>query len=613
MVTKHRKKLYNKREKKQKSLSLFKIWKNNTFALKLIWETTPLYIVYYFLSSIIYSIIDFLSGVFLLRLIVNSVQEGKNPKQIIFYVLAILGLNFAINILNSLMSDIILADSTSKIASAIQKKLFAQAQRVELSCYEHPDFYDKYVRAMEGANGYVLNVMYTIDELIWRFVHLFGNAILIFTIDPIFIVFSLIPLLTGFLRKKNNAVNHTLDLETSTYRRKKSYIKRTFYLNDYAKEIRQTNISVRLIELFQDNLEDFKKIHNKFCFKQAGYGLAIKIGTQIITVLGATLYAIFHTIVTKKMLIGDCLIVITSIGDISSSLEGFVSKLTDLQKNALYLEDMQHFLSYEPKINENINGKIPTGGTLELKNVTFRYEGSNINALSNINLTIRTGERIALVGSNGSGKSTLIKLLLHLYEPTEGAITLNGDDWLEYNLGCWRRQFSTVFQDFHNFPYTVAQNVLLRPLKEGDDIIIEKALLASGVFSKIETLDDGINTILTKEFDDNGIILSGGESQKIALARAFVENDRPFVLLDEPSSALDPIAEYQMFENMLKLTRGKTVVFVSHRLSCVSKADRICLLEHGKLIEMGTHCELMNRNGKYAEMFKKQAETYVQQ
>ena len=598
-------------DQNQRRLPLVKIWKNNFFALRLIWKAAPLYITYYFISSIVYSVVDFLSGTFLLRLIVNSVQRGFDSKRILIYIFVILSMNLFVNVINAFVSDIILAGSHSKIEAAIHQRMFKQAQQVELSCYENPEFYEKYVRAMEGANGHVLSVMYTLDGLIWRTINLLGNSLLIFTIDPIFIIFALIPLFLGFVKKKNNKLKHQYNVDSNPYKRRKAYIKRTFYLNEYAKELRQTNIYTRLIENLEENLDYFKKVHKRYCFKQAIYSLVIKVGTQIITILGATLYSIYHAIITKKILLGDCLVVISSIGDISSSLENFVSKLAEFHEHALYLEDVQCFLDYKPTISENSNGKKPFGGVLELKNVCFKYDGAEEYALTNINLTINPGERIALVGQNGSGKTTLIKLLLHLYEPTDGTITLNGLDWKEFNLKLWREQFSIVFQDFHNFPFTVAQNVLLCSSCQKDDSDIKKALKSSGILEKILSFDRGVDTVLTREFDDQGAVLSGGESQKIALARAFLQQDRPFVLLDEPSSALDPIAEHEMFENMMSVTEGRSVVFISHRLSSVINADCIYLLEHGKIVESGKHSDLILKNGKYADMFQKQAEKYT--
>ncbi|MBQ4511201.1 MAG: ABC transporter ATP-binding protein, partial [Clostridia bacterium] len=225
-------------------------------------------------------------------------------------------------------------------------------------------------------------------------------------------------------------------------------------------------------------------------------------------------------------------------------------------------------------------------------------------------MEIGKNEKIALVGHNGAGKSTLIKLLLRLYDPTEGKISLNGISLEDLKLKEYRDMFSVVFQDFKTISLPVAENVLMRPREEGDDEKIIQALKNSGAYERIMELPNGIDTMLTKEFDKDGAVLSVGQAQKVAIAHAFVKN-APFIILDEPSSALDPVAENEMYNNMMKAGEGKAMIFISHRLSSAVSADRIYMLEQGEIVESGTHAELMKLNGKYADMFRKQAKNYV--
>ena len=225
-------------------------------------------------------------------------------------------------------------------------------------------------------------------------------------------------------------------------------------------------------------------------------------------------------------------------------------------------------------------------------------------------MEIGKNEKIALVGHNGAGKSTLIKLLLRLYDPTEGQISLDGTTLENIKLKEYREMFSVVFQDFKTISLPVAENVLMRPREADDNEKIIMALKNSGAYERIMELPNGIDTMLTKEFDKDGAVLSVGQAQKVAIAHAFVKN-APYIILDEPSSALDPVAENEMYNNMMKAGEGKAMIFISHRLSSAVSADRIYMLEHGKIVESGTHEELMNLNGKYADMFKKQAQNYI--
>jgi len=227
-------------------------------------------------------------------------------------------------------------------------------------------------------------------------------------------------------------------------------------------------------------------------------------------------------------------------------------------------------------------------------------------------MEFKVGKNYALVGHNGAGKTTIIKLLLRFYDPTEGAIYLNGKDIRCYDLRKYRNLFATAFQDNRIFSMSVIDNVLMKEGKgdESDREVVREALELSGVYEKIMTLPHGMDTILTREFDDEGALLSGGETQKIVVARAFVKKC-PFKVFDEPSSALDPIAEYRLFENISDTCRDNILVFISHRLSSVKNADKIYLLENGKVQESGNHKELIKLNGIYADMYIKQARNYL--
>ncbi|MBE5874046.1 MAG: ATP-binding cassette domain-containing protein, partial [Lachnospiraceae bacterium] len=265
---------------------------------------------------------------------------------------------------------------------------------------------------------------------------------------------------------------------------------------------------------------------------------------------------------------------------------------------------------YEEKLPEDYEGDDP-GDTIEsivFKNVSFSYKDTEI--IHNLNLEIRGGKTYALVGHNGAGKSTIIKLLMRFYDPTEGEILLNGRNIKEYNLQKYRALFATAFQDHQMLSLSVMENVLMRKAQPEDEEQVVNALKLAGVYDKVQTLPQGIHSILTREFAEDGQVLSGGEYQKIVVARAFVKNC-PIKIFDEPSSALDPIAEYQLFDNILKSGRDKTMLFISHRLSSVQNADWVFMLEDGMVKEEGTHKMLMKMQGLYADMYDKQAENYL--
>ena len=268
-------------------------------------------------------------------------------------------------------------------------------------------------------------------------------------------------------------------------------------------------------------------------------------------------------------------------------------------------------MAYEPKI-ETGKGAVPEKELqpLVLKNVSFKYNGESGYALKNVNMTVHPHEKIAIVGYNGAGKTTLIKLLLRLYDTTEGEILLGDKNIREYDTDEYRREFVAVFQDYQIFAATLSENVVMDMLEEKDGEKVQNALEKAGFAERLAALPSGLSTSLTKEFVQDGTDLSGGEKQKVAIARAFYQ-DSHFAIMDEPSSALDPIAEYKLNQNMSEIAEDKTVIFISHRLSTTVMADRIYMFENGEIIENGSHEELMKKDGKYAEMFKKQAVNYT--
>ena len=602
----------NDKEKKKK-LPLRRNIDNNVFALTQVWETSKSYFIIYYLVTFINAPIEFLLYTYLIRLIVDSVEGvGWSTEAIFAYIFAVGGSAIVIWVVSNFYWNVFSPVYSERINHALRRKLYKKAAEVDLACYETPEFYDKYVKAMDETQERVRKVMQTLDNLIWNIITLALTSFLIFAIDPFLIVFALIPLALGFVRRMANVLSHDQSTERKPINRKFSYVRRTFYLGEYSKEMRMGSFFPRQLQMLAEVRRDYNELTKKYGWKLALCDFIKNFGLEAVTILGATLYSVWRTIGAGQgsMTMGDCLIVLNSIGTISYALSTMVQYLAEFNEHALYIEDVRYFLAYEPKIREDENAPEAAADDIEFKNVSFRYEGAEKDSLRSLNFKIRSGERIALVGRNGSGKTTLVKLLLRLYDPTEGEVLLGGKSAKDYRLSSWRALFGCVFQDFKLFALSVKENVLHRLPKDGDDERVTAALKESGAWKKIEKLDRGIETTMTREFDDEGVNLSIGEQQKVSLARIFAEKT-PFVVLDEPSSALDPIAEHQMFENMIRATEGRSVIFISHRLSSAVLADRVYMMEDGEIIESGTHSELMEQNGKYAEMFRLQAKNYT--
>ena len=615
MSTKQKRKNKKDTEKKPDKLSLRRVLQNNLYMLGMIRRAAPAYIVIDIILDLLWSVIEFFSGSFLLKVVVDHLGDGGDPATLAWFIGGMFVIHVTVFFAQQAFWQIYAPISQRRLSMAIRTALYSKMRSVELACYEDPAYYEKYVKAMNEAEGRAFNVLWSLERLFGQVFSLIANALLLWSIDPILMLFALIPFAVGFIRKKRNkiAFNENNDIQKLAW--KANYIQRGFYLTDYAKEMRLTGMSDKLLSDLDETTVEVEKIKRKYGIRTAALDYTCRISHEVVTILGACLYAVYATLVRGTVGVGDCIVVLNSVGSVSGYLQGLVTNLVSFHEHALYIENLRSFLEYEPKIKENPDGAVATGGEIVVHDVRYRYGGAETDTLHGISLRIAPGEKIALVGQNGSGKSTFVKLLLHLYEPSEGSIAMDGVPMEEHNLTSWRGVFKPVFQDYSIFALSVAENILMRPMRtdpEGeaaDRALVESALKQSGAWERVMKMPKGMDTMLTREFDDKGEVLSGGEAQKIALSRVFASRN-PVVILDEPTSALDPVAEYQLFENMMAACRDRAVVFISHRLSSAVLADRVYLFEEGRVVESGTHRELMEQGGHYADMFRKQAESY---
>ena len=598
------------KKKKENKLSFKMVIKDCAYAIKMVVGTAPIAFILRFLLEIINTVSSFIVGTYVVRYIINSFETGLDFKTVALsatVMIAVpLGVQLIINPLITMVEDI----AFLKVDKKVLTKLYDKCTDVELACFENPEFYDKYVKATNEITWRMWNLTWTITNLFGAILSMLLYGSLLFTMDFVFIIFAILPLFGTFIKRKANVLWHKHTTEDREHHRRAQYAQRVFYSGEYAKELRLSNAREFLLKRYEMASDGRVDVVEKYGKKEMLLELAHTGLQTIITNPLAIAYAIFRTVVSGTLGVGDCAVVINSV----SSLTGAFTQITDryfkAHEHALFFEDFRGFMEYEPKMKDKENAISPTVGKIKLHNVSFKYEGSENYVLENISMEIGKNEKIALVGHNGAGKSTLIKLLLRLYDPTEGQISLDGTTLENIKLKEYRAMFSVVFQDFKTISLPVAENVLMRPREEGDDEKIIQALKNSGAYERIMELPNGIDTMLTKEFDKDGAVLSVGQAQKVAIAHAFVKN-APYIILDEPSSALDPVAENEMYNNMMKAGEGKAMIFISHRLSSAVSADRIYMLEHGKIVESGTHEELMNLNGKYADMFKKQAQNYI--
>ncbi len=586
------------------------IFRNTAFMLKCAWKSAPLslLIIYlsYILENVYYSVVI---GVMFLQTALSIIEGNGTFKEFAIKMCIIVFGKVFVDLLAYIDVYTVRTKFEIKCESYINSLIFKKSQEVELGCYENPDFFDNYNRATwvvekGGFKRIIEGSAWTIGSVVSI---IFLVAYLV-SIDPFLLFFIICPIVVILIRIKKNNLEFELEKEKTPYERQKDYTKRTILLRDFAKEIKTTGIfevvKIRFKNAIDKNIEIIKKYGWKVALLES---VADFLG-EIIPVGGGFGYGCYRLIVLQNLEIADFSVLISAITTTRSKLNQLARYFAMQQKHCLWVQNLREFLNYEPQLK---GGDIEPADfeSLEFRNVSFCYEGNEKNTLNNVSFKISKGETFAVVGHNGAGKTTLSKLIMRLYDVTDGEILYNGINIKEYNLQKYREKFASVFQDYRIFAMTVAENVLIEEVDEDNIALAKKALGQSGVHEKIKTLPEAENTLLTREFDDKGALLSGGESQKVTIARMFAKKFE-IAILDEPSSALDPIAESKMYDSLMEGTKGKTVFYISHRLSSATSSDRILVFSGGSLIEAGTHEELMTLGGEYFNMFTLQASGY---
>ncbi len=599
-------------KKKDKKTSVIK---NNLYFLGLIWKINPRSIIYYGLVDLIeYGFWVFYSVIFMQYLFGGS-REITSFRETATFILLALTFCVAGRVFCNWFWNKYYPKLDLKVHYGLNSMLFSKAETVDVACFENPEFYNTYTKAATEASSRAQSVIRYSSSAIGAFISSVYVIITMALITPWSLVFIALPLVGNLLVAKRQAkLDFKINDESTEFVRRMDYVNRTIYFRKYAGELRLTGIYNVLVNMFKTSADKEADTKLKYALKASLLAITKNILMFLLGYEGMWLCAAILGL-TGEITIGQTIVLINAITSVSWMMNDFERSTEEVTKNAFFIDNLKTFLSFKPEIDESKGGDEPPKNveTIEFKNVSFKYNGQEGYALKNISLTMKKGVRHALVGINGSGKTTLIKLMMRFYDPTEGEILLNGINIKSFDVKKYRSLIGAAFQDFALFSATVAENVLLSEATDDTDRErVIKALKDSDVYEKISSLDMGIDTVLTKEFDSDGAELSGGERQKIAIARAFAKKS-PIVILDEPSSALDPIAEHKMFETVNRLCIGedKLSVIVSHRLSSAAMCDLLFVFENGELVEVGTHKELLEKNQVYADMFLKQARNYT--
>ncbi len=542
------------------------------------------------------------------KYVIDVIENKDDTKKILYAIIIIAAVLIVSEILNNIFGDFISRIEREKLTKGLNTMFYNKAKNLDLESYDDPHFYTNFILSIEASGGQIQNILRMVSGYVGELVSLVTISSVILAIDPICLLIILASIAVFMpLGKKIGSLQSERRIENNRYHRRADYFARVFYLQDYAKEVRMNNIKPLLIERYNDAADDVINNQRKYVKKIDTIYFFEEGGLQILSFMFLLpLYLGYCVIVSKTLSTGDFVATFNGAFSVAMAFSYLtIFSARNFSEQAKLVEKFREFLKRENKIKDGAHtAESSKVETIEFKNVSFTYPGNEEPTLKNINLTLHPYEKIALVGYNGAGKTTLTNLLLRLYDTTEGKILIGGRNIKDETIESHRNRFAAVFQDFQLFAATLGENVALD--LNPDEKRAERALEHSGFTKKTE---HGLKTELLREFDDSGVMLSGGEAQKIAVSRAFYKQC-PYVIMDEPSANLDPIAEYNLNKAMMEAARDKTVIFISHRLSTTVNADRIYVMENGEIVESGSHFELMKMNGKYAYMFNLQAEKY---
>lgn len=594
--------------------TLKQVWGNNWFLLKLCFTTSPIYIITITLDQIRNQVSIFFEHTYGIGYVLEAAEFHYPFRKVAAFILVLaacitLGMVFTV-----LTSSLWAAKGLPKVRRKVKMALYEKAKELDLECYDNPEYYNELALAISEADKQIDRCITFLQNTASGISVFITTAIYFFLKDKTSILFALVSFLMAFLfNQMYNKLSYKIRIKRNPYERKREYVKRVFYLNDYAKDLRlNPEVSDILFQNLEEANEEVYKIEKSYANRRFLLSFLRRyVSNDFFSDVLYISYLAFKAAVLGTLSYSSVAILYNSFGRLKRGMRLFTDIYPYASETSLYIQKIRDFLDYEPRIRSDKNLTVQNQAkAIELKNVSFAYKEKDGNVINDVSLSIAPKEKIALVGYNGAGKTTLIKLIMRLYDTTSGQIIVDGVNIHDYNVWEYRNSIGTVFQNFMIFAGTVTENVLLNLTDEAEVDKVEQALCHSGFADRVKTLKYGLNTELTSEFAKDGVNLSGGESQKLAIGRVFYK-DAGLIILDEPSSALDPIAEYQLNHSMIDAAQNKTVIFISHRLSTTRLADRIIMLEEGRIVEEGTHDELLMQNGRYAKMWRAQAGQYI--
>lgn len=596
------------------------------YIFKLVWKTGP-WILFAMLFFAVFQGIMPVVGSKISQFVLNEMQSSGGGFEgdmtaffghAVFFLLVFL---FSYNILKSVVST--LQNAVTRIAGelvvrTVKLEIMYKAKELDLCSFDLPAFYEKLENANREAGKrpiQILSSTFSVFSTVITFVsyiiilagELWWAALLMIAVS--------VP--SAIINFHYRRVNFRYMRRRSKDRRQMNYYSDIMVNKDMAKEVRMFDLSDTFIGRYRETFDRYYAGIRSLIWRENAWHITI---TVVSAVVNCAFYAWFaYLVVTGVHQIGDYTLYTGALGAISAQVATLISVSATIYEGTLFIDNLTSFLAEEktvvPVLPEGEEKPLTVAHgqphTIVFEHVSFRYPGTDRKVLDDINLTIRPGETLVLVGLNGAGKTTLLKLLTRLYDPTEGRILLDGKDIRSYEVNDLYQMYGIIFQDFGKYAVSVSENIQFGDVhKAATETDIRRAAEEADATDYISKLPEGFDTPLMRIFEENGMELSIGQWQKLAIARAFYSSS-DILILDEPTASLDPMAEQEIFNQFDRLRKDKTTIFVSHRLSSATVASKIVVLEYGKLIEEGDHRTLMAKRGRYYELFSTQAKRYV--
>lgn len=586
--------------------------KNNLFLFGYIKKYAPAYFPLIFLSALFQALSSMVS-VLGIKYVVDSVEQ-KNFIYSIFVIVIFLVINLVVKCYFQ-WTNYYFPLLAKKVSIGMTLERMSASQKLDFQCYDIPEYYDAYSRALHSGEEQVSALVGSSIAIVANIATLVSISTIIASYSSWFLLLAIVETsVSYFVIAKQNKLSYNFNHDNTRINREEEYYKnvcfspsvqmedRIFHVIDYMKEKYQAVAS----KLFDIQKKHLKRYNSMGFLQSATSTVLLAISMLVSTIL----------INKDRLTLGEFVSSISGVQNLTAQLLSLVIQFPKLIQNARYADDYKKIVDYIPCIEPKENicnelGSTTSNSTkscnyiIEFKDVSFKYPASDIWVLRHLSFTIDSNKHIAIVGENGAGKTTIIKLLLRLYDPTEGEIILNGKNIKEIPIVTLRNLFTSIFQNYNLYYVSLQENIWFNSQERQTKELLKKV----GLNDRFNS-DFALNQMISKQFDDNGVVLSGGEAQRLCIARA-LSKSAPIMLLDEPSAALDPIMENQIINILISEATNRSMIIITHRLSMCVLTDEIFYIEKGQILESGSHDDLIGKKGKYFNLFNTQAKNYI--